>query len=138
MKTLINMLLLCFALSATAQQHPPHDKGQHERVESFRIAYITEHLKLTPEEAQRFWPVYNAYRADLKTLRKNFRADDNDGTPLTADQQLEFDQKKLDLKKRFKPQFEQAIGKDKLNLLLQVEDNFKKELMKTMQDRRGR
>jgi hypothetical protein len=138
MKTLINILFLSFALSATAQQNQAQDRGRHERVESFRIAYITEHLKLTPEEAQRFWPVYNAYRGDMKTLRKNFKADDKDGTPLTADQQLEFEQKKLDLKKRFKPQFEQAIGKEKLNLLMQVEEDFKRELMKAMQERRGR
>lgn len=138
MKTLINILLLSLVFTATAQQRPPQDKGRHERVESFRIAYITEHLKLTPEEAQRFWPVYNAFRADMKTLRQNFKADDKDGTPLTADQQLEFEQKKLDLKKRFKPQFEQAIGKEKLNLLMQVEEDFKRELMKTMQERRGR
>jgi hypothetical protein len=44
----------------------------------------------------------------------------------------------LDLKKRFKPQFEQAIGKEKLNLLMQVEEDFKRELMKAMQERRGR
>jgi uncharacterized protein YaiL (DUF2058 family) len=82
--------------------------------------------------------VYNAYRGDMKTLRQNFKADDKDGTPLTADQQLEFEQKKLDLKKRFKPQFEQAIGKEKLNLLMQVEEDFKRELMKAMQESRGR
>ncbi len=41
-----------------------------ERLKSLRIALITEALELTPEEAQTFWPVYNAREAALQKHRE--------------------------------------------------------------------
>lgn len=40
-----------------------------ERLQSLRIAVITNALELTPEEAQAFWPVYNARDAALQKRR---------------------------------------------------------------------
>lgn len=110
------------------------DNGKRERIESFRVAYFTRQLNLTPEESKRFWPVYNAYRADKKKLRQNYRTEAG-GKKLTADQQIAYDQKKVDLKKQYKPQLEEALGKEKFNQLLVVEDNFKKELIKMLGNR---
>jgi hypothetical protein len=88
--------------------------NQREKVESMRIAFITHRLNLTPDEAKAFWPVYNSYRHDLTTLRRNFYPMDDGTDPhRDADRQLEFEQKKLDLKKRYKPEMEQAIGKER-------------------------
>ncbi|HWB63743.1 MAG TPA: hypothetical protein VG603_09555 [Chitinophagales bacterium] len=107
---------------------PPND-----RIEALRVAYITQQLNLTPEEAQKFWPVYNAYRSDLKTLMQNFRP--VNGQAPTADQQLDFEQKKLDLKKKYKPQFEAALGTEKLNQLYNLEHKFQEKL-KEIRDQR--
>jgi hypothetical protein len=132
MKNTLIILLTTLTFSAFAQPR------NHEKIESMRVAFITNRLSLTPEESQKFWPVYNAFKADMKTLRKNFREDDKDGTPLTADQRLEFDQKKLNLKLTYKPQLEATIGKEKMNKLMAAEEAFKKELVRIMQDRRGK
>ena len=138
MNTFFLILFTFFAAATFAQPGVLNRDNKAQQIESMRVAYITQKLNLSTDEAQRFWPVYNSYRADLKTLRKNFKQDDRDGTPLTTDQQLEFEQKKLDLKKTYRVQFEQAVGKDKFNLLLQVEDKFKKELMQVVQERQDR
>jgi len=130
MKNTILILLTLATFSTFAQPR------NNEKIEAMRVAFITNRLNFTPEESQKFWPVYNAFRADMKTLRKNFRADDKDGTPLTADQRLEFDQKKLNLKLTYKPQLEAAIGKEKMNQLMAAEEAFKKELVRIMQERR--
>ena len=45
-------------------------EGRAERLKSLRIALITEALELTPEEAQTFWPVYNAREAALQKHRE--------------------------------------------------------------------
>jgi len=37
----------------------PMTKEQRERLESFRIQFISKKLDLTPAEAEKFWPVYN-------------------------------------------------------------------------------
>lgn len=53
--------------------------GQHryryrsERLHSLRIAFLTEEMDLTPEEAQAFWPVYNARDAELQKSRQSLR-----------------------------------------------------------------
>lgn len=36
-----------------------HDKDWKERIKAEKIAYFTDALELTPEEAQVFWPIYN-------------------------------------------------------------------------------
>src|SRR5579863_5444415 len=91
---------------------PPAD-----RIEALRIAFISEKLNLTPAEAEKFWPVYNAYKKDLDALRKNYHSEG----PLPAEQQLDFEQKKLDLKRTYKAQFEGALGTEKLNHLYNLE-----------------
>lgn len=130
MKNILFFFFTTITLSSFAQQK------SHEKIEAMRVAFITNRLNLTAEESQKFWPVYNAFRADMKTLRKNFSDDDKDGTPLTADQRLEFDQKKLNLRLAYKPQLEAAIGKEKMNQLMTAEEAFKKELVRIMQERR--
>jgi hypothetical protein len=40
----------------------PGDKqNRAEKVQALKIAFITQKLDFTSEEAQRFWPVYNRY-----------------------------------------------------------------------------
>ncbi|MFN8309815.1 MAG: hypothetical protein U0T73_07620 [Chitinophagales bacterium] len=137
MKRLITTLIFAGTLLTLSAQTPAPATDQqgnrHEKIEAMRVAYITNRLQLTPEEAQRFWPVYNQFHNELKQLRRNFKADDGG---MTADEQLEFDQKKLDLRKRYKPQYEAAIGKEKVNLLMTAEEDFKRELMRVLRERR--
>jgi hypothetical protein len=109
--------------------------GKGDKIEALRIAFISQRLNLTPDEAQKFWPIYNQYTADLKKLRDNFGI--GPGKPqLTAEQSLDFEQKKLDLKKSYKTKFEVVLGKEKVNTLYALEEEFKQKL-KEMRDERG-
>ncbi len=133
------VLMATFFTTPIFAQGPPADGGDKgEKIEALRIAFITQELQLTPQEAQKFWPVYNQYRGDMKTLRGNFKP--GQGTELNAEQQLDFEQKKLDLKKKYKGQFEGAVGKDKVNQLYNIENKFHqklKELRDQRQQQRG-
>lgn len=120
-----------FAQGPPPQKPDAHDRG--EKIEALRVAFISQQLNLTPQEAEKFWPVYNQFRDDMKALRDNFRPGANG--QLTAEQQLDFEQKKLDLKKRFKPQFESAVGKEKVNQLYNLENQFHQKL-KELRDQR--
>lgn len=131
------MLAVCISTLATyAGEDPFQEGGKGDKIESLRIAFISQHLNLTPEEAQKFWPVYNAYRADMETLRKNFKMGPEGPQP-TADQSLDFDQKKLDLKKKYKVQFEAAIGKQKVDQLYNLEREFYQKLKELRDKREG-
>ena len=49
-----------------------------EQLESAKIGFFTTRMELTPEEASKFWPVYNEYNKALcdarKATRDNYRA----------------------------------------------------------------
>lgn len=83
---LITAAIMLMALPAAAQPEPGHDrKAPHgpdpknmEQLESAKIAFFTAQMDLTPEEAGKFWPVYNEYHKAVcdarKTARESFRA----------------------------------------------------------------
>lgn len=126
--------LLLAGLQGYGAQNAPN---MREKVEAMRIAFITERLSLSPEEAKLFWPVYNGYRKELAQLRRSyFPGDEGFGGHIDADKQLEFEQKKLELRKRYKQEFEGIIGKEKLNKLINAEEDFKRMLVQTMRNRR--
>ncbi len=74
---MIKPLVLALAVlgsAATAQTRPhpgPRPAPAKERIESAKIGFITRELRLTPEEAKAFWPIYNAMEADLKKANRD-------------------------------------------------------------------
>jgi len=129
---IIALLAVLLLIGGGLQAQKPREK-----VEAMRIAFITNRLDLSPEEAKLFWPIYNNYRHDLTTLRRNFfPMDDGTDPHLDAERQLDFEQKKLDLKKKYTVQFAQVIGKEKVNKLVSAEEDFKRLLMQTIRNRR--
>lgn len=69
---LILAAIAVFSISGYAQ--PKHDDSWKERIMNEKIAFFTTEMQLTPEEAQAFWPVYNAAwekidNAHCKTMR---------------------------------------------------------------------
>ncbi|SDR82232.1 hypothetical protein SAMN05216503_1050 [Polaribacter sp. KT25b] len=71
MKKLIAFISICFfcILSFSAQEK----KGGKEKIIALKISYLTEQLNLTPAEAQKFWPIYNAYSEEQHDLRNKQR-----------------------------------------------------------------
>lgn len=46
------------------------NSDKREKIKSLKVAFITERLELTQEEAQKFWPIYNAYETEKDGQRK--------------------------------------------------------------------
>ena len=61
---LFTLTLLCFN-AGFAQG----GEKMRERIKAQKVAFITDKLNLTPEEATKFWPVYNAYEDRVETVR---------------------------------------------------------------------
>jgi len=51
-------ILMLGQMSLRAQDH-----SDMERLTTYKIAFFTKRLDLTPAEAEKFWPVYNDYSA---------------------------------------------------------------------------
>ncbi|MGB0178240.1 MAG: hypothetical protein ACPF9D_13825, partial [Owenweeksia sp.] len=66
-KALSLLLAITFTSPIFAQQRD----RVNDRIEAMRAQFFTEKLDLTPEEAQKFWPVYNQYREELAKIQGN-------------------------------------------------------------------
>ena len=82
MKTLSRIILvsvlLAVSVSAFGQNNGMGDFARQwqERIESEKIAFLTNEMSLTPKEAQTFWPLYNQaqkeQREAIETSMKTF------------------------------------------------------------------
>lgn len=66
---LIYALIFFFSLPLMAQQE---DKSKYdkEKLESAKVAFITQRLDLSPEQAEKFWPAYNQHSKKKRSLMK--------------------------------------------------------------------
>ena len=58
MKTRIFIVVMLF-ISITSMAQRPFDAQTLEQIKTKKIAFMTEAIGLTSQEAQKFWPVYN-------------------------------------------------------------------------------
>ncbi|MFI5171334.1 MAG: hypothetical protein ACHQFW_03035 [Chitinophagales bacterium] len=137
MKKLITIFLLTFSIHNAFTQGPPPDMDE-DKIEPLRIAFLTKYLELTTEEAQKFWPVYNNMRAELKVImdsEKNLKNGKsiNDMTDEELNKLInshfENDQKILDLKKKYVAEFKKVIPLRKVALLADAENEFKRQMI---------
>lgn len=110
-----------------ATQYSFAQKGQREeKVKALKIAFITQRLQLTSEEAQRFWPVYNQYDKEIQKLAENSK---DEGV-------LENEEKLLKIRKKYQPEFQKIIGSARVNALFKAERDFRTLLIKRLKERK--
>ena len=148
MKTFLAMSLLALSLSGLCQAPPPPPPQapppphppRKEKVEAMRIAFLTQKLDLSPEEAQKFWPVYNEFqkkREALNTKRRNEYKDLKANLDSLTDKQIEsavdgemaFRQKNLDLEKEYHAKFKSVLPIRKVAILYRAEEQFTRKLL---------
>lgn len=116
-----------------------------ERVKALKVAFITQELKLTPEEAEKFWPIYNEYQDKREVVRnqlaENRRKVKEQAETLSADelmkladQEMVLRQQDLDLQKEMHEKLKKVLPAKKLAQLYVAEEDFKKELLKMLKD----
>jgi hypothetical protein len=132
---LLLITLPSFSQTEFAQQDSI--KGR-EKIKAARVAYITEQLNLTPQEAEKFWPLYNAYADKRHDLKKQYREAkrSNQTDQALIDLNLKLEQQKLDLEKDFYNQVNGVIPANKLIKLREAEANFKKIILKQLHERK--
>jgi|SRR5450432_2697031 len=86
------------------------------RLEALKIAYITNRLNLSPEEAQKFWPIYNEYAAEIKAARQDGMK--NNSTEIQLDESL------LNIRKKYSIQFSQVLPPQKVDVFFKSEKEF--------------
>nr|WP_321228325.1 hypothetical protein [uncultured Psychroserpens sp.] len=138
-KTFITLLFLALTFCGFAQ-----DKQRQERFKALKVAFITEKLEFTETEAQKFWPIYNAFEKERDMLRNNSREmrrnlkieslSETDARKLLKDF-LAFEDEQQKLKSDLVESLLTAIPAKKVILLKLVEEQFKKQMMEEWKKR---
>lgn len=143
----IACLFLTGSVLAQPGGPPPGMEDKKEQVESMKVAYITQKLDLSPEEAQVFWPVYNQYRNELDKIRearrKEIKSAGDDFSGMSdaelekfVDGEMAFRQSELDVLKKYHNQFKKVLPIRKVAKLYRAEEDFKRELLRRLGERR--
>ena len=101
--------------------------NRKNNIEAIQIAYLTRELSLSPDEAQKFWPIYNEYRDELLAVRKEVR-----------DDEIMFEEKVVNIRKKYKTDFKKVLDTDiRVNQVFLAEKSFRELLRKELIKRRG-
>ena len=111
MKRLIPILVLLIGLSSYAQR----DGRMNERIKAQKVAFITEKLSLTSEEAQKFWPIYNAFEEKRERIKSG---------PL----------REVKMKIRSNPDMSDSEASGLLDQIMEAENEIHSAKMKLAQD----
>ncbi|NVO31149.1 hypothetical protein [Hymenobacter lapidiphilus] len=146
-RTLLLLSLLTAGLlpEAVAQRGGGQRPERLSQLENARVAYITQRVSLTPEQAQKFWPVYNEFtgkRRDLNQRLRQLRPNQTDGL---SDQQLrdnfnlsfKLRQQDIDLEKDYFERFQRVISVRQVAALFLAERQFTREVLKRVANRPG-
>ena len=123
-------VLILFTGSLTlikAQDRQDLKEGRSEKIQSLKIAFITQKLELTADEAQKFWPVYNRYETEIRQAYKDSKASGGDA--------IDNEEKVLNVKKKYRIEFIKVIGQPKTNILFNSEREFRGVLMRNLKDK---
>ncbi len=145
MKTkLLFIAIVLFSALGTAQKY----EGKREKIKALKIAYITDKLELTSSEAQKFWPVYNAFDEKKFTLhhktKRNFKKPEGDShfnlSEKEASQLLVEIEKNEEIlyqaRKKFMTDVKKILPAKKILLLKKVEDDFNRKLLHEFKGRK--
>jgi len=140
-------LLLCLsAMRAGAQQQPAgDDPALKDKIRAAQIAYLSKQLDLTPEEAQKFWPIYNNYSHEVEQLiaeRRQNRKDekqtnkDDVKAQQALDKEMDLEQRMLNVRQRYKQEFLKALPPRKAGSVFKAEREFRMQLLRQLNERR--
>jgi len=143
--SLIAFLLLAISLSSFAQNGRFAEK--REQIKTLKIAFITEKLSLTSAEAEKFWPIYNAFeekqhelkKQKMQSVRKNdesavSKMTEKDATAFLS--QMENSEDELhQLRKKFTTNLKTVLPATKIIQLKKAEEDFNRKLLRQYKEK---
>ncbi len=137
------LLLLVCVLGFVHLQAQPGPGRNHQKIEAMRVSFITTEMQLTPEEAEKFWPIYNEYREKVRAIRQSGNELDKPVMDLSEEEARAFIEQRMDreeelmrLKREYYLRLREVVSARKLILLDRAERKFKERLLREMQKRR--
>jgi hypothetical protein len=138
----IFLLCLVFTMALAANAQPPQGQGgggrgpdpgkggrsaMKEKVEMYKIQFMTAKLALTPAEAELFWPVYEAQKKAMKQIIETKSGDE-----------IQLQEAVLNARKKYKADLKPVLKTDeRINEALKLERDFLKKIRTEVNRRKG-
>ncbi len=141
MKTIFTILLITISLHGFSQ-----DDERRERIKALKVAFLTEQLNLTSQEAQKFWPIYNEFEEKEQKLRRenyNKRKETNvaslseDDAKIMINNMITTDRNKNELRESFIRDLQKILSNKKIITLKIAEDQFNKRMFEEYKKRKN-
>ncbi|MBE0662101.1 MAG: hypothetical protein IH597_06500 [Bacteroidales bacterium] len=144
----VPVLMIVIASHALfAQQRPGLQQGR-ERLEVAKTTFLSRQMKLTPEEARLFWPVYDQYQEALSQLKDErleaFQSiaeglENKSDQEINAmiDERLLHAEKALAARKKLVRDLREFLPPIKIAVFFRAEQQFNRELQQRMIERRN-
>ena len=142
-------LLIAFISLNVIAQNGPIIRKKKEQIKALKVAFITNELALTSDEATKFWPLFNAFEEKQQEIKKQKlkgylkRVDDGSFDNLSEKEatimlaQMESTEDELyQLKKKFISNLKGVISPIKILKLKKAEENFNRKLLQQYRDRK--
>ncbi len=141
MKRIVRVFLIAIVIVITYTCAWSQPGQPMERIHAAKMAYITDRLRLSEEQAGNFVPLYNEYDNEIRATRHNYfskyggvnPAESDDATALQAiDDNLDYQADVIDIKRKYNERFLKIITPQQLADLNRSEREFKQILVQRL------
>jgi len=109
----------------------PNQNIDPEKLQAARIAFITSRINLKPEQAERFWPVFNKYTdqrestmKSISELNRGSEAISEDEAKTRVQKRIQLQQKLIDDEKVFVAEVSKVITYKQVLMLHNIARDF--------------
>ena len=120
----VMITLSAFGLKAQTVEEAQPSPDKVERIKALYVAYITQQLSLTSDEAQKFWPIHALYDEEMRSINKS---------PL---QELEKEEAVLKVKKKYASSFTKVLGAERSNKFTIHDKMFRDKIRERLREMR--
>lgn len=145
-KNILPVLLFLLSFSFYAQSEKTDEK--REKIKAYKVSFLTTELELTSNEAEKFWPIYNAFddkqyelrHEKMKTYLRKLNDDNvnslSEKEAATLLSQIESTDKELFiLKEKYMSSLKKVLPAKKILKLKKSEDDFNRKLLKQYKEK---
>lgn len=117
---IVTLLFGSFSMVFAQESQPGNDLNKQEKIQALYVAYVTQQLALTPDEAQKFWPLHTQFANDLKAVKQELP-------------ELVKEEARLNIKKKYQDNFTKILGNNRCERFFRMNDEFKRKLRDRLQ-----
>jgi len=141
------LLVICWGYDTYAQvpvyrvvpgrRYMRMNQNPERRVGDIKINFIRNRLNLPPDQARRFFPLYQEYQNELFNIRKLKRQNNLNSAngPDQINKELFYENQIVQIKIKFNNAFLKVLPPDKVSELYKAEREFNDELVRQLSER---